>query len=739
MNFSLNLRTYTTLIICLFMFTALSGQKELKKADKQFQLKAYELAIENYKLQLEKDADCIQCTYQIAESYRLLNQNLDAAIWFRKLEGKKDLPQPYYKQYGKVMKKMGQYNKAEELFASYAEVDPITSNYLILSCGYAKDLLRLEPKYDISLYPVSSSAADYGPAVFKDKIMFSSFRNDFIRANNKVNESVVNSQGAQLFVAPLGNEARKNQVTHLRNDLEEDYQIVSICYSNNYSQCAITKSQVQHASLAYNEDDSEMGIYMASVDESGDFYNIVPFPHNEVGYATAFATLNAAGNIMYFSSNRPGGMGGYDIYASFYKNGMWTYPDNLGATINTPGNEITPSFDGENLFLASDYHFGLGGFDMFTSKVVDGEWINPENLGNGVNSPEDDLFGIQHPDTKDYYISSNRLGGKGNHDIYIMTDISAPNDRLSAVEEEIAPSAVSLPTIKDNGPALNNTATVSETTTTKTVQAENIVDKKIDAEVDLSMYSDDNPPPAVVLSDVKPAIENTINEKTAAKEMQVAKVIVDEVPVANAAKFGSANVSMSMAKKVSFGEILTTGKPMYFIQLAAFFKSEANVVDFSNLSEYGNLYKIRESNATKVKLGYYYDEYEAKRILSLVRNMGYKDAFISLTAIDTKNMELVVTSGDNFTYEKGTTTSAVNQYKVRLASYSDASWFELGTVDDLGTIEQWTKGDWTIFVLSGYSNWENAETARIKAANRGYVDATVVMDNNGVLEAIKSN
>ncbi len=731
MNLGFNLRTHTTLFACLFMFTSLSGQKDMRKADKQFELKSYELSIENYKIQLEKDADCIHCTYQIAESYRLLNQNLDAAIWYRKLEGVAELPQSYYMNYGKVMKKMGQYNKAEELFASYASVDPITSNYLILSCGYAKDLLREEPKYDISLYPVSSSAADYGPAVFNDKIMFSSFRNDFIRANNKVNESVINTQGAQLFVAPLGNEARKNQVSHLRNDLEEDYQIVSICYSNSYSQCAITKSQVQHASLAYNEEDSEMGIYMASVDASGNFYNIIPFPHNEVGYSTAFATLNAAGNIMYFSSNRPGGMGGYDIYASFFKNGMWTYPDNLGATINTPGNEITPSFDGDNLFFASDYHFGLGGYDMFKSKVEDGEWINPENLGNGVNSPEDDLFGIQHPSTKDYYISSNRLGGKGNHDIYIVTDISTPDDNLiSAIDEEVAPSAVSLPTIKDNGPALNNAATVAEKAVTTTIDTKTAV-----AEEDLSKYSDDNPPPAVVLSEVQP-------RNTKIKETTIAKPTSTNTTVkttANTAKFGSAGVSMAMAKKVSVGEKITTGKPMYFIQLAAFFKSEANVVDFSNLSEYGNLYKIKESNATKVKLGYYYDEYEAKRILSLVRNKGYKDAFISLTAIDTRNMELVVTSGDNFTYERGTTTTPVTSYKVRLASYSDASWFELGTVDDLGTIEQWTKGDWTIFVLSGYSNWENAETARIKAANRGYVDATVVMDNNGVLEAIKSN
>ena len=58
---------------------------------------------------------------------------------------------------------------------------------------------------------------------------------------------------------------------------------------------------------------------------------------------------------------------------------------------------------------------------------------------------------------------------------------------------------------------------------------------------------------------------------------------------------------------------------------------------------------------------------------------------------------------------------------------------------DLGRLEQWTKGAWTIFILGGYSNYDDADQARIQAINRGYADAEVVIDNGGIIERIKKN
>ncbi|HRG42201.1 MAG TPA: hypothetical protein PLC27_12400, partial [Saprospiraceae bacterium] len=73
------------------------------------------------------------------------------------------------------------------------------------------------------------------------------------------------------------------------------------------------------------------------------------------------------------------------------------------------------------------------------------------------------------------------------------------------------------------------------------------------------------------------------------------------------------------------------------------------------------------------------------------------------------------------------------------ASYEDPIWFDVNKVKDLGRIEQWTKGGWTIFILAGYSDLEEAKKAQIQASNRGFKTSEVVIDNGGILERLRNN
>ena len=70
---------------------------------------------------------------------------------------------------------------------------------------------------------------------------------------------------------------------------------------------------------------------------------------------------------------------------------------------------------------------------------------------------------------------------------------------------------------------------------------------------------------------------------------------------------------------------------------------------------------------------------------------------------------------------------------------TDPLWFDTERVKDLGEIEQWTKGNYTIFILSGYADLEAAQRAMLSAKNRGFSDAHIVVDNNGFLEKLKEN
>lgn len=148
------------------------------------------------------------------------------------------------------------------------------------------------------------------------------------------------------------------------------------------------------------------------------------FAYNNVkSYSLGHASLSADEKTLYFVSDMPGGIGGTDIWSSVLKeDGTWAAPVNLGAVINTAGNEMFPSVDAEGtLFYSTNGLPGMGGLDIFSSSLKSGLWSKPKNLGYPLNSAGDDFAFVSMPDHTSGYLSSNRKGGKGSDDIYSFT------------------------------------------------------------------------------------------------------------------------------------------------------------------------------------------------------------------------------------------------------------------------------------------------------------------------------
>ncbi len=144
---------------------------------------------------------------------------------------------------------------------------------------------------------------------------------------------------------------------------------------------------------------------------------------------------------VFFVSERTGGMGGKDIWTVTRKgHGRFSKPKNMGSVINTPFDEegvfVTP--DGNTLYFASRGHAGFGGYDIYKSgKNRNGEWMIPENAGQPVNSPQDDLFFFPTSDPQVAFISSSRPGGYGGLDIYkIKKDIRIPFSIMGKVTDK---------------------------------------------------------------------------------------------------------------------------------------------------------------------------------------------------------------------------------------------------------------------------------------------------------------
>jgi outer membrane protein OmpA-like peptidoglycan-associated protein/tetratricopeptide (TPR) repeat protein len=149
-------------------------------------------------------------------------------------------------------------------------------------------------------------------------------------------------------------------------------------------------------------------------------------------YWETHACVTADGQTIYFVSDRPGGYGGRDIYKCvMLPNGNWSLATNLGPTINTPYDEDAPFIhtDGVTLFYSSNGPGSMGGFDIFYSKKTEAQginenaekWSKPANLGYPINTTGDDVFYVLSADGKRAYFSSAREGSLGDKDLFKMT------------------------------------------------------------------------------------------------------------------------------------------------------------------------------------------------------------------------------------------------------------------------------------------------------------------------------
>ncbi|HNT21875.1 MAG TPA: OmpA family protein, partial [Saprospiraceae bacterium] len=144
----------------------------------------------------------------------------------------------------------------------------------------------------------------------------------------------------------------------------------------------------------------------------------IDFPHlgaeDELYYFTD--------SILILSSNRPGGLGGFDLYYSIRSGSQWSSPVNLGIRINSPFDEVSPSLaeDGRTLFFSSNNLNSMGGFDVFTAHFDDHTetWSEPVNFGMPVNSGDDDRYFRMLKNKLGAVFASNRKTGTGGFDIY---------------------------------------------------------------------------------------------------------------------------------------------------------------------------------------------------------------------------------------------------------------------------------------------------------------------------------
>lgn len=156
------------------------------------------------------------------------------------------------------------------------------------------------------------------------------------------------------------------------------------------------------------------------------------------------ASYSADGKTLYFVSNRQGGLGGRDIYYSKWdeKNQKWGAAINIGSTINTKYNEesVVIHPDGKTLYFSSEGHTSSGGYDIFKSELKDGVWQKPVNMGYPINSPDDDVFFVISGSGRRGYYSSVKSDTYGEKDIYVITFLGPEKPMVISTEDNLLAS-----------------------------------------------------------------------------------------------------------------------------------------------------------------------------------------------------------------------------------------------------------------------------------------------------------
>jgi outer membrane protein OmpA-like peptidoglycan-associated protein len=220
-----------------------------------------------------------------------------------------------------------------------------------------------------------------------------------------------------LYSSEIGQNGELVKIKNLSKGVNKKYHEGPACFAKQGTIMAYTKNNYSGNS---KEGIIKLQLFFSEYKE-GKWQNEVAFKLNNDEYSVGHPWISEDAKTMYFASDMPGGFGGVDIYKITKKvSGEWGEPNNLGSKINTEGNEMFPFYSETNsmLFFSSDGQLTFGGLDLFVAKNNEDSIIDVLNMGYPLNSQYDDFAVIMDRSLKKGYFSSNRIGGKGDDDIY---------------------------------------------------------------------------------------------------------------------------------------------------------------------------------------------------------------------------------------------------------------------------------------------------------------------------------
>ncbi|WCO03058.1 OmpA family protein [Psychroserpens ponticola] len=424
------MKTKTLILLFVLSSTFMIAQEKL--ADKFFGNYSYEKATELYKEVLKDGDTSIHVLTRLGDCYYNNSKSEDAALWYGKALQKydRDVNPEYIYKYIQSLRSLGNYSEANEWMKKFTEIqnnDTRIKGYDPENISKFNELAKTEKDRVVKLVnlPFNSKYSDFGSFIQNGQLYFASSRN--------TDEKKLYSWNQEPFldIYKVSVEKKGDTIAYGSADfinaekINTDYHEASIAITNDGKTMYFTRDNVSKKNKAKydKEGTTHLKLYKATL--VGEIWtDIEELPFNDDVFSTGHPSLSPDNNILYFVSDREGGLGQTDIYQVEIKKGnTYSEPKNLGEKVNTEGREMFPFVSQDSTFyFSSDGHLNLGFLDIFKSNVIKDEEAQPENLGAPYNSGHDDFAFFLNPseeeNDKTGYFSSNRPDGQGSDDIY---------------------------------------------------------------------------------------------------------------------------------------------------------------------------------------------------------------------------------------------------------------------------------------------------------------------------------
>ncbi len=427
-------------ILFLLPISLFAQNEFLHQGNAEYVMRDFDQAVVSYAEYLKSKPKDKETLLRMATSYEHLNDLENAAVWYEKALSYSVTTENILK-YGKLLMRLGQYENAKKQFLGYSTVDKTVGSNYAKMCDNAFAKKEMMPLFRVSKLPISSDSPDFSPTIFNNSLVYVSGRTDIPRADAANNNAGKNPTNNYIFKSEFVNGAVVLESDYVRSWFRDNNgeNEGPISYSPDGKWVAFVKNKYKKGNSITTEQGNKTNIYIAELTQNGDWETEVAFPFSG-DYSNHYPSLSADGSTLFFSSDKPGGQGGFDLYQSTKKNGVWTEPRNLGNKINTPGNEISPYIDESELYFSSDYHMGFGGYDVFKAVIEDRTWVL-SNLGTGVNTPSNDFGYIYSKRDLRGFMVSDR---DGDEDIFVVSKTASDLNILisDGADKKPIPSAV---------------------------------------------------------------------------------------------------------------------------------------------------------------------------------------------------------------------------------------------------------------------------------------------------------